>query len=355
MSIRAAGPVILPVLLLVVLVLLGAGGLSAQVTLEGELRDEETDEPVSGALVVLVDEAGDVRHGNLTDPEGRFRLRTSQPGVYSVRAERIGYATVVQEGLSLAAGEAATIVLLTRTRVIALDEINVFDDGRCMIRPTSGAPAHALWEVARTALFSAAVLQDQDLIEYDVHIYEREFSVAGGGTRTLKSSDETVRGRPFQTLPAQELVEEGFVRPDGDMAVFHGLDAQALLSDAFQDTHCLSVQAHPDPRSGLVGLAFEPARDLRVSAVQGVLWIDVSSGELRHLEYRYLNVPGHGGSDQAGGRIEFALIEGGGWVVERWWIRNARMGAQRTAGRGGMLIAYHEAGGEVREVRWTER
>lgn len=325
--------------------------------IRGELREEESGRPVSGALVVLLDGGGTVRQGSLTDQAGRFRLRAPTVGQFSIRAEHLGYRTVTRALVLLMAESAESLILFTRPEPIELAGLEVVAERRCRVRPGRGLAAHTLWEQAQKALFSAAVLQDQQLIEYEVRTYERDFSLQRGRSRTLNSSVQTVRGRPFSTASAEDLVEHGFIRADGDGLVFYGPDAQVLLSDAFLNDYCWYVQRDRDRRESVVGLAFEPVQ--RASpGIQGVLWLDARTGALQYLEYHYTNVPGRGPEDLTGGRIEFARIPEGGWIVQRWWIRTTQVA--RGAGGGGQgehrpfLAGYVEAGGEVKRVTWLE-
>lgn len=58
---------------------------------EGRVLDEEDERPVPTALVRLVGENGDEVALTTADSAGRYRLEADEPGVFRLRAERIGY------------------------------------------------------------------------------------------------------------------------------------------------------------------------------------------------------------------------------------------------------------------------
>jgi len=66
--------------------------------------------------------------------------------------------------------------------------------------------------------------------------------------------------------------------------IYDGIDARVFLSDPFLDTHCFRIRPSRDA-DGTVGLAFEPVESREVSDVEGVLWLDEQTAELRVLEF----------------------------------------------------------------------
>ena len=102
-------------------------------------------------------------------------------------------------------------------------------------------------------------------------------------------------------------------------------DAEALISDEFAAGHCFRLVPPPRGREEWLGVAFRPVRDRNgIVEVAGTFWVDRASAELRLLEYRYTNVPAVVERNDAGGRIEFARLESGDWLVNRWHIRTVR-------------------------------
>jgi hypothetical protein len=70
-------------------------------TVQGQLTDPSTGETVEGALVLLIGEEGSEVGGYLTNQAGRFIIQAPGPGTFTLRAERIGYATIESEPFSL--------------------------------------------------------------------------------------------------------------------------------------------------------------------------------------------------------------------------------------------------------------
>ncbi|HEX8693962.1 MAG TPA: carboxypeptidase-like regulatory domain-containing protein [Longimicrobium sp.] len=94
-----------------------AAPLAAQ-ELDGMLLDGRTRQPVSRAVVVLLDSAGGQVSRAQTRADGRFRLRAAEPGVYRVRAELAGD-LLVTGTVRLPPGETVEVEMLTRTTSLA--------------------------------------------------------------------------------------------------------------------------------------------------------------------------------------------------------------------------------------------
>ena len=163
---------------------------------------------------------------------------------------------------------------------------------------------------------------------------------------------------PWKSVPVDDLLSGGFVRPEGDGSVYYAPDAEVLLSDPFLDTHCMRLTEGRDESKGLIGLAFEPLEDRGVTEISGTLWVDPATGELQWLDYRYeeLDVPNR---ERLGGRVSFGGLPNGTWIVRDWSIRMPRLEATRTPGgrvrteltgikeEGGLIVRVSNLRGEV--------
>lgn len=98
-----------------------------------------------------------------------------------------------------------------------------------------------------------------------------------------------------------------------------------------------------------MGLAFSPLPRTTIPDVQGVLWIDPERGELRSMEYTWLNAPLEARAPGIGGWADFTRLATGGWIVQRWNLRMARPEAGYARGFDG----YTDHGGEVIAVVGT--
>lgn len=337
-----------PLLPLLVLLLLPAA-LGAQ-AVHGTLREQAGGRPIGGAVVVLLDGAGTQLSGTLTDAAGRFLLKAPAPGAYRLRAERIGFRSVLSPALSLSAGDTLEHDLVAPAEAIRLEGVAVGGERRCVRRPAEGMRAATLWEEARKALNAAALTQDQELVRFRVRRFQRRLDPQFLRVQGEETSLRTLYGSsPFASLPADDLARNGYRRADGDGWVYYAPDAHVLLSDAFLDTHCFRVRRGEKETRGLVGLAFEPLRSQRVSDIEGVLWLDARTAELRFVEFGYTRIPLPRDAAQ-GGRVEYERLPGGAWIVRRWWIRMPLL-AQRAQSDALSLVGVLETGGEVEQVR----
>ena len=75
-----------------------------------------------------------------------------------------------------------------------------------------------------------------------------------------------------------------------------------------------------ETKSGLIGVAFEPVKQRRDTDIEGVLWVDRESAQLRYLEFRYTPISWRG-RELSGGKVEFHQLPSGAWIVRRWSIR----------------------------------
>jgi hypothetical protein len=346
-----------PVLLTFCLLFVLAPAAAAQ-TVRGTLLHDVTDAPAAGALITLLDAAGQSQARTLTDADGRFELTARRAGDYVLRVERIGFALTERPVYGLAAGEARDLTVRAATSPIHLEGLVAVGKRRrqCAQRPEAGSEAAALWEEARKALSAAAVTEQQRGLLYEHARYETELH-----PRTLDIAGEHHRHtgrarRPFHSLPLEQLLADGFVQQTDSGTVYYSPDAEVLLSDEFLDSHCFRVVEPGDDMSGvLIGLSFEPAQR-RAPGIRGTLWLNRHTAELRFVEFEYPSPAPGIPSTNLGGRVEFMSLPSGEWIVRRWWIRTPRLALQQVRTATGQPIERHaltgivEHGGEVLAV-----
>jgi Carboxypeptidase regulatory-like domain len=327
----------IPWLLTLCLALLAATPLPAQ-TVGGVLVDEGG-QPVDGTVVGLYHpRGGRAVAAGLTDARGRFVLDAPAPGRYLVRAERVGYRPA-SAGVELAAGERAEVRLTTAVQAFVLAPVQVSADTRCVVRPGVGLRAYELWEQAAVALRAAALVEQQELVEYTIHTYRYD---PRRTPQTRRDPPRRVRGQPFETLSPAAVAARGYLRERGDTTILYGPDATVLLSDEFLDTHCLYVQTRGAPR-GQVGVAFEPVGAREKVDIRGTLWLDAGTGELRTVTYEYTGPARSSRRSRSRGQVEFQRLPSGAWIVSRWNIRTARP-------RQGRFLDIRHSGGEVSDI-----
>jgi hypothetical protein len=298
------------------------GALVAQ-TVAGTLVAADRGTPLAGATVTLLDEGGKAVAAASSRANGGFTLTAPAAGRYRVRAERVGHASTLSAPFSLAAGETFTLRLAAESGGVQLEGIKaVAGDRGCVVNPRAGARTAAVWEEARKVLSATRLSERSAGTLYTIRRFRRELDASTSMTRAAQ--EDTTRGRslvPFRSLPPEELARDGYVRREGRDNVFFAPDAQVLLSDEFLDGHCFRVVPGSGEAAGMIGLAFEPVRGRRLPDVQGTLWLDPASAELRFMEFAYTGLAAIARGDSWGGTVEFDQTDAGTWIVNRWKLR----------------------------------
>jgi hypothetical protein len=335
-----------------VALLLAAATPAGAQTVRGLLADRDSGRPIEGAMVWLVDSGGR-RSGVLTDSLGRFFLRAPAAGRYTALAERIGFADAVSDTFEVGAHEFVDVRITAEPRAIPLAALVAEGDQRCEIRPAEGLRSARLWEEARKALSVAAWTRSEQLYRYEVARFQRAldpFSLRPHDE--TRSTFSTWTRNPIRAVSIDLLERQGYIHgePDGSWT-YYAPDAHVLLSDQFLDSHCFRPRDGGRAQPGLVGLAFQPVRnDRRTTDIEGTLWIDAGSGELRFIEFRYTRLPYRVSARAIGGRIDLERLPNGAWIVRRWYIRMPRV-AMATAAGPHFLLEIVESGGEVVSYR----
>lgn len=349
-----------PVLTLSTLLALGVAMPAAGQTIRGVLVDEANAAPIQGAFVVLLTDDATELGSVLTDEAGRFLLTAPAPGRYTLRVDRIGYRSEESPPLELDAEQVLVYRMRAPVEAIRLTGITVSRERRCVVRPEEGLQVANVWAEARKALAAAAWTADRRLVRYEVRAYERR--MAADDLRVLEERATSSIGfgtNPFASIPAEQLVADGFVQSVGDSLDYFAPDAEVLLSDAFLDTHCLRLAQHQTRSDSLLGIEFEPVGGRDVPEIKGAFWLDRESAQLRFLEYSYVNLDLGIALDRIGGRVDFEMLPNGAWIVWRWSIRMpvihqrlVHWGQNRRTDR--YLAALHEEGGEVTRIFGAE-
>ena len=358
------------------LLLLLAGPVHAQHDLRGTIVGPEV-EPVAGALVRLLEAGADEpRASALTDTAGHFVFRGLPAGEYRLLIERLGYATWTSEPTVVPAAGALRLVLPTAP--VELDGVGVEASKRCTVPPDEAARAMALLPIVRAALakvhagdveagygFVARILQER----YDTHRFDDRPRYKGVGHWTDTTMVRVPR--PLASRTPEELARAGFARgssAEDSFPRYYAPDPEALMSDAFALTHCFGYAEHDT--EPWVGLTFAPTPGRDVPDVEGVVWIDLATGDPRRVEFRYVGLESfirhedaarlsafktaqHGipirvGSitfpEEPGGEIEFAELPTGDWFTRRWVLRAAHIPRHSATGQiprqGGFLTLH---------------
>jgi hypothetical protein len=127
-----------------------------------------------------------------------------------------------------------------------------------------------------------------------------------------------------------------------------------LLSDRFLDSHCFFLRRDRD-HDDQIGLAFEPVRGRRVPDIEGTLWIDEATSELRSLEFEYVHMPANVARGPRGGLANFHRLPNGAFVIREWSIhsplvRLERSGIGALATEEQRLFGLYAEGAEVLSI-----
>jgi hypothetical protein len=353
-----SAPRAVPPFLVVLLLGLFPGAAAGQ-SIVGTIVEAESNAPLVTAYLVLTAPSGEIVARTMSDAEGRFTLRAPAPGRYLVRAERIGRAPVEHGPVTVGEGEVLRVELRAEPRAISLAGIQVTADQLCRLEPDEGVEMARVWEQARLVLQVEALARAERTFRYQLSNYTRELTP--DARRVMAQQVRTAGGyldAPYVSAPVEELLREGWVREDPEDGgwTFFAPDAQVLLSDPFQGAHCFRL-AEDDTDASLIGLAFEPTRRSDRPGIEGALWLDRETAELRHLTFRYTAFPGAAAgapipAQGHGGRVEFLELPGGLWVVHRWHIRMPVLdGVRGPRDTRIILTGILEEGGEVTEIR----
>jgi hypothetical protein len=321
-------------------VLLLLGGLAASASAQG-LRVRVVDDsgaPVVGALVALQRDGrlfaeGLTRHGGLrffpADPSGRYTALV-----------RIGGRAPYQSDMFGVPSDTSAVTIRVPARRAELPISQAAPD-RQECRAIGAGINASVWEQASVALRSAELVNAEPIETLAIRRFERTLD-RDGALRSESPLDAKQYGtRPFRPATPQELSRNGFVTTDvvGQPQLL-APDATIFLSPEFQRDHCFGVVRGTDIATGLLGLHFRPVENRRVVDVEGVMWLDGESAELRAIEFSYRG-PLPQGARELGGRMSFDHLRSGSWIVRDWSLRAP------VATQGGQLLGYREEGGET--------
>ncbi len=267
----------------------------------------------------------------LSGADGEFTLRLAGGGTWQVNAMRIGYVPTPLGSFTLADGEFRHLerpVVVSGTAVnFTLAALEIHEDEICGRSDESSQLLIAtLLAQARTAL-AATVLTQADgratAAWQRFGIYTDRLGTPVSPMRVSRFTSAT--DRPFGSVSTDSLMRRGYYWDIGGSMQFHAPDAEVLLSEQFIGSHCYQVSPPHPERPDWIGVAFAPAERRRdVVEVQGTLWLDRESAELRRLDFGYTDLPGRIGATNPRGAVEFLRLPTDIWVVSWWELRLPR-------------------------------
>lgn len=326
---------------LLVMAALATPALARAQTVHGRVTEAGSGEPVAGAIILLLDEGGTRQAATLADPAGLYRVRAPGPGTYRLRVERVGFTSSTSAPVRLDAGQTTELTLTAESQRVVLEPVVATGDARrCAGELHNGPQAATMWNEARKALLSSTLAAEEGRYQFVTITRERETTLDGRRVLRDEAQQDTSSGLPFESQPAERLVTTGYVMMSPTLVVFYGVDAAAILSDAFLEHHCFGLRDGGTERPGMVGLEFMPLEGRVRPDVRGVLWMDRATAELRHVEYGYTRLLFRGPVDRLTGRLEFRRLPNGVWVTENWTLVIPKLRPVGGAERGGDMEGY---------------
>lgn len=327
----------------------------------GTVREAGSGVPLAGVVVSIYRSppgtASPPLAATLTDAEGHYALSAGVAGPFVATAKRIGVRQFESATFGLALGETRQLdVTLDAVRYdYTLPAVTVSGATPCRASPEDRTRIASLWEEARAAITASELSLRDRLFRATITRYQRELEprrlVTRSETRNTRSG---VTEHAFVSVAAESLAAHGYARVlPGDVLEYFAPDERVLLSEAFVRDHCFGLAR--DGRASEVGITFEPVRQRRASDIEGTIWLDARTYELRRVAFAYTNFPAPVRDPRIGGEVHFARLASGAWHVSRWFMRIPRIEVQReTSGtpRTGrvvvdrpVIVAFVEDGG----------
>lgn len=321
------------------------------------VSDELSDVLLSGVIVEIHrDDPAGPGQGTLivagvTGANGVRTFQLDDAGAYRVRARRIGFQPFLSEPIVVADGQTVDARVPMPSRRVALPALVVVGERRCNARAVAAdAQVATVWEEVRKALTVSDLSQrdpSASTVRMTARAYERHVDSRDRERRLFVHPPQPITSRPFEARAPAELSASGYVRRDAGMVEYLAPDERVLLSDEFVDDHCFMLTFGSGATAGLIGLEFTPDPTRRVPEIAGVLWIDSTTAELRHLDFWFVDreLPSQAsGSGRSGGQVVFARLPDGAWSPVAWRLRMPVLERPEPPAVGLLVTGYVELG-----------
>ncbi len=293
---------------------------AAAQSLRGAVLHEGSLEPVSLALVLLLDADDRVIASRLTNDQGRFTIRVQgEEAPVRIRAERIGLGVVTLDLNDH--DESERLQLLMPVAAIPIEGIAVEAVDQCPADPRDEDLAQA-WARFRPLLESLQYIDPDRPRRFEVEYSETKLSSTGDEVaRMLTDTVFTSKAVPFETAEPAVLMSDGFVVEESETRVmYYAPDARVLLSPEFIASHCYRLPETQE-RQGYLEIEYAPRSQEGEGDIQGVLALPLDQGRLPVIEYTFTSHPWRYRPDpRLGGFVELAPTDVG-WVVSQWELR----------------------------------
>ncbi len=340
-------PVALRAFLGALILCLSASTVAAQ-AVRVTLTDSATGSPIGGAIVTLVSSDGQPAVRGLSSTNGQRVLTAPEEGSFRIQVRRIGQAPFLSAPILLRNGSTAVLPLALPARPVVLPMTTITGSTSCPSIDDAGGAAAMLWTEARTALTTSELTRAERLVKLRVTTVQRTLDRSGRARAVDTLASQVSDGRPFESESAEWLSREGWVVPTGARSWdFFAPDERVLLSEEFARDHCFGVARDSVARPGAVALSFRPAPGRSLADISGFLWLDSATAELRELEFTFEQTGIPGAPRDIGGRVRFARLASGAWIIPGWVLRMPLLSGSTGRGGGIHLTGYRELSGSA--------
>lgn len=297
--------------------------------------DDSTGQPVRAWVTLQLDR--EVFAEGLTRPDGTRFFPADPSASYTVVVQRVGHEPFTSSAVRVPRDTGTVEVRLPMGK-IAFQRSDL-SRARCSDR-LEGL-ALQLWGQLRVALAVADQTTADGTELLGIRRFERMLGRDGEVKSEATTAGRALGTRMFAAASPAELSRAGFVATDAvGERVYFGPNPSYLLSPEFLADHCFAPAQGRGATLGMLGLRFEQRADRSVPGIDGTLWVDGESGELRLLEFGYrgrLPADARG----VGGRVLFDRLPSGSWIARDWLTRTP------VETQAGQLLGYRELGGET--------
>lgn len=317
------------------------------------LVDSLSGEPLAGVLVSAQDANGARGPVALSTASGITALEVIGTPPWRVLVRRIGYAPFLSGPITRAAGESGPATVRVSAHIVLLPAVRVVErrlcDGRAESPSVEAAP---LWDEVTKALEASAVTREYRLVTTDGVAIERLLSLQGRLLREDTVARARSGERPFPAVEPSRL-ERGYAQGSYLTTLeFYAPDERALLSPGFTRDHCVwhAGETRHEGSESLLGLAFAPRIGITRAEIEGTIWLDSTSKELRRVEFSYVRLDLPQRAANLGGEVRFTRTSSGAWIVSEWRMRLPHWHVSNLERSGLRLDGYTELGGSAAVV-----
>lgn len=305
---------------------LAAPAVGAQVV-AGSILQSDGVTPAAG-VVLIVQRVRDsaVVARTVTGERGTFRVAVPVDSV-TLTALRIGHLPTLLATLQLGAGARRTVRSTLPYSPVVVEAIRTRAGNRCQLRPDGARLVATLFAQARTALLASQLvsLDGAPRTRYRMRTEQRDRRER---VELLRYDNRvSTAAQLFRSLPADSLAILGYATLEADgSTVYRSPDASVLVDDQFLSRHCLLLEPEHESNPDWIGVRFRPVdRERDRVEVEGVLWMDRRSAELRQLEYEYVGLSRIAERAKPGGWVNYTRLPNGLWFVHEYEIRMPRV------------------------------